>query len=283
MYFETQIYNLGFNIGHLSHKSCDTNLKGFNGKEKDDEIKGSGNSYDFGARMYDSRLGRFFSTDPREADYSSNSPYLFANNNGIVYIDFNGEFGRIYSVKVVRKIKVYKARKVKGAKTKGEYNRFILSTKAKVILSFNNKGYPDNNQVSIGDKAIYQRKMADRKDGGPTPEIQANTTVEVETWSDQGNTKSILYAKRVDNVRIRTINKVKFLGVFTVKDTRGVVDGVKSKIPKQGKKGRNASKAMGIKKSQLSSYKGVGDTRAQKKSRKKLHKQLKSSPVEVIN
>ena len=31
---------------------------GFNGMEKDSELKGSGNSYDFGARMSDSRLGR---------------------------------------------------------------------------------------------------------------------------------------------------------------------------------------------------------------------------------
>lgn len=29
---------------------------GFNGMEKDDEVKGSGNSYDFGARMYSSTL-----------------------------------------------------------------------------------------------------------------------------------------------------------------------------------------------------------------------------------
>ncbi len=36
---------------------------GFNGKEKDDEVKGEGNSLDFGARMYDSRLGRFLSID----------------------------------------------------------------------------------------------------------------------------------------------------------------------------------------------------------------------------
>jgi hypothetical protein len=30
----------------------------FNGAERDDEVKGSGNSLDFGARIYDSRLGR---------------------------------------------------------------------------------------------------------------------------------------------------------------------------------------------------------------------------------
>ena len=38
---------------------------GFNGMEKDDEIKGDGNSYDFGARMLDQRLGRWLSIDSK--------------------------------------------------------------------------------------------------------------------------------------------------------------------------------------------------------------------------
>ncbi|MEN9303960.1 MAG: hypothetical protein RL264_2389 [Bacteroidota bacterium] len=37
---------------------------GYQGSEKDDEMKGSGNSYDFGARIYDSRVGRWWSMDP---------------------------------------------------------------------------------------------------------------------------------------------------------------------------------------------------------------------------
>ena len=53
---------------------------GFNGMEKDDEWKGDGNSYDFGGRMYDARLGRFFSVDPLEPDYPWNSPYAFSEN-----------------------------------------------------------------------------------------------------------------------------------------------------------------------------------------------------------
>ena len=36
---------------------------GFNGKENDNEVKGVGNQQDYGARIYDDRIGRFLSTD----------------------------------------------------------------------------------------------------------------------------------------------------------------------------------------------------------------------------
>ncbi len=59
--------------------------------EKDDEVKGGGNSYDFGARMYDSRVGRFLSRDPREKDFPFLSVFCYAANDPIRNIDFNGE------------------------------------------------------------------------------------------------------------------------------------------------------------------------------------------------
>ncbi len=58
--------------------------------EKDDEVKGSGNSYDFGARIYDSRLGRWMSLDPYEKGYHSVAPYIFALNTPIGAIDVDG-------------------------------------------------------------------------------------------------------------------------------------------------------------------------------------------------
>lgn len=64
---------------------------GFNGMERDDEAKGEGNSYDFGARIYDSRLGRWFSIDPLFGKYTSYSPYNFALNIPIVYKDIDGK------------------------------------------------------------------------------------------------------------------------------------------------------------------------------------------------
>jgi RHS repeat-associated protein len=63
----------------------------FNGKEKDDEVKGDGNSLDFGARIYDSRLGRWLSLDPLQAKYPMFSPYHFVANNPIVFIDPDGK------------------------------------------------------------------------------------------------------------------------------------------------------------------------------------------------
>lgn len=63
---------------------------GFNGKEKDDEIKGGGNSYDFGDRIYDSRLGKWLSLDPLQAKFPMLSPYTFVANNPIFYIDPDG-------------------------------------------------------------------------------------------------------------------------------------------------------------------------------------------------
>jgi RHS repeat-associated protein len=64
---------------------------GFNGAEKIDEIYGDWNGYDLGARMYDPRLGKMFSTDPREAEYAWQSTYAYYANSPINTIDFNGE------------------------------------------------------------------------------------------------------------------------------------------------------------------------------------------------
>lgn len=64
---------------------------GFQGQERDDEAKGEGNSYDFGARIYDPRIGRWLSIDPLAGKFPDQSPYSFAYNNPIRYLDFKGE------------------------------------------------------------------------------------------------------------------------------------------------------------------------------------------------
>lgn len=63
---------------------------GFNGKEHDNEVKGSGNQQDYGMRIYDNRLGRFLSVDPLSISFPWNSTYAFAENDVIRCIDLEG-------------------------------------------------------------------------------------------------------------------------------------------------------------------------------------------------
>jgi RHS repeat-associated protein len=58
----------------------------FNGKENDDETQ----TQDYGMRIYDYRLGKFLSVDPLTKDYPFLTPYQFASNIPIRYIDLDG-------------------------------------------------------------------------------------------------------------------------------------------------------------------------------------------------
>ena len=58
--------------------------------EKDDEVKGKGNSYDFGARLLDTRLGRWLTIDPFFKQYSHLSNYSFVANSPLIFLDPDG-------------------------------------------------------------------------------------------------------------------------------------------------------------------------------------------------
>jgi RHS repeat-associated protein len=66
---------------------------GFNGMEKDDDVNGAtGTSYDFGARIYDTRVGRWLSLDPVVSGAPGITPYRFGLNNPLLYSDPSGGF-----------------------------------------------------------------------------------------------------------------------------------------------------------------------------------------------
>jgi len=65
---------------------------GFNGKEQDDETAGNDVAVDFGARIYDGRLGRWLSVDPLQKKYADLSSYCFVGNMPIIATDPTGKF-----------------------------------------------------------------------------------------------------------------------------------------------------------------------------------------------
>ena len=63
----------------------------FQGQEKDDEIKGEGNSINYKYRMHDPRVGRFFAVDPLIKEYPFYSSYCFSGNRIIDAIELEGK------------------------------------------------------------------------------------------------------------------------------------------------------------------------------------------------
>ncbi|MGP8217452.1 MAG: RHS repeat-associated core domain-containing protein [Bacteroidia bacterium] len=63
---------------------------GFNKMEKDNEVYGVGNEYNYETRIFDPRLGRFLSTDSKKRQFPNLSVYQFASNSPIDGIDQDG-------------------------------------------------------------------------------------------------------------------------------------------------------------------------------------------------
>jgi RHS repeat-associated protein len=79
---------------HTQQNRCFTHSAyryAFNSMEKDDEVKGEGNSYTTEFRQYDARLGRWLSLDPAFSEFEWSSPYVTMANNSIMFIDGDGD------------------------------------------------------------------------------------------------------------------------------------------------------------------------------------------------
>ena len=85
---------------------------GFQGQERDDEIKGSGNSINYKHRMHDPRIGRFFALDPLSAKYPFYSPYAFSGNRVIDAVEQEGLQPTMYTMMLDKKFADPKTAKV---------------------------------------------------------------------------------------------------------------------------------------------------------------------------
>ncbi len=111
---------------------------GFNGQEKDDEIKGSGNAMTAQFWEYDTRLGVRWNRDP--ITFAWQSPYATFNNNPIYYVDPKGLYGDKKEAREARKAakaggfdpgRIYKTGKEYGFNVRDKENAVVGTFKRK--------------------------------------------------------------------------------------------------------------------------------------------------------
>ena len=87
-YYPFGLKHKGYNNVISSLGNSTAQKFGYNGKELNDEL--SLNWHDFGARNYDASLGRWMNLDPLAEKMRRHSPYNYAFNNPIYFIDPDG-------------------------------------------------------------------------------------------------------------------------------------------------------------------------------------------------
>lgn len=69
----------------------------YGGMEREDQLTGQvGGHYDFGARIYDPRLGRWLSIDPLVFKYPYLTPYHYVGNSPMAFVDTDGRDFELY-------------------------------------------------------------------------------------------------------------------------------------------------------------------------------------------
>ena len=104
---------------------------GFNGMERDDNVKGAGNSYTTEFRQYDPRVARWLSIDPKSKKFPWQSPYVAFDNNPILFPDPTGE----------EIVNPYEGAKDNAEKISELTDEIATSTNKKQIRKLNNEIY----------------------------------------------------------------------------------------------------------------------------------------------
>ncbi|MCK6612179.1 MAG: RHS repeat-associated core domain-containing protein, partial [Bacteroidia bacterium] len=171
---------------------------GFNGKEKDNEIYGDGNAYNFEARIQDPRLGgRFLSLDPLAAKYPGISPYAYCLNNPLIYVDKDGRDAILivfpdYKIDPEIKVGKWKAPKIGGL---GHAGVLIINNKTGAATYYEYGRYPTKDGTKGRVRKYDVGKITFDKDGNATEESVNKAMGIISQKSGQGGNIEGAYIK----------------------------------------------------------------------------------------
>jgi len=131
-YYPYGLKMLGFNAGVSPHGNSTAKRWKFNGKELDGTL--DIDTYDFGARNYDPALGRWMNLDPLAESMRRHSPYNYAFDNPIYYIDPDGMVSLAFDW-IKNGDGTYTAQKGDSAKTLSEDAGISLEEADKIVQS----------------------------------------------------------------------------------------------------------------------------------------------------
>lgn len=197
----TDYYAFGSPMPGRSYVSGDSYRYGFNGKENDNEVSGNGNTQDYGMRIYDTRLGRFFSVDPLRKDYPELTPYQFASNNPIQNIDFDGLEGK-------------PATKSNTGQLTDAQDRTYLPDRANLLKPMSSK------QLA---KQIYENVMAGLGKGKSVGDIVENLEFKLTSYF---TSNLILWGTGTGGEKGKKINPQTVKGIIKSLDLAGLVEGI---------------------------------------------------------
>ncbi|MEB3801691.1 nucleotidyltransferase domain-containing protein [Flavobacterium columnare] len=221
------------------HGSSTAYRYGFQGQEKDDELKGEGNWLNYTFRMHDSRVGRFFATDPLEKQYPNLSPYQFSANSPIAFIEREGLESTFYVLAFATK-NGYSYFHLQKAYEVGQGMETITGRKIKLDLP--EKNYvqgSDGHWHEIPDNIMNQSTM---NLGGSLDEIyavynkgriadkEANMAGALKVMEELGNRFQVVMSVAMLFTAVKDLSKIKVPQGVTKKAFKVLSDKIRVKV-----------------------------------------------------